>query len=512
MIVTILLVLILYIILYDYYVHHKRSGRLIRLIPGPPSVPIFGSALLFQCSPRNIWMLVRYFVDTMYPVMKLWIGPECIIILRHPDDLEKVLSTTKHNEKSRVYITVRPWLNDGLLTSKGNKWHTRRKLLTPAFHLNILRQLVDVLVEGGNHMTKSLKESEETIIQDLVSFVTEHTLNAICETVMGISLRSFDTFEEEYRKAVHDIGHLLVHRVFSPWLFPDWMFALSPTNRKQTKMLKILHGFTEKIIKERKLYHERTEDRYLKNTESNTLKETDDAEVIGIRKKRLAMLDLLIAASRETDITDLDIREEVDTFMFEGHDTTAMGVCFALLLLAEHKDIQDRVRTEVNDVMEETKGNLTMASLQKLPYLERCLKEALRLYPSVPNISRTLAEDIKCQSYIVPANVYVNIDIYAVHRDPHFWPNPDVFDPDRFLPDQVQNRHPYCYIPFSAGPRNCIGQRFAMYELKAMIAPLVHQFYLEPVDYLKNVQLKMDMVIRPAHPVRVKFVPIKKKQ
>ncbi|XP_020298764.1 cytochrome P450 4C1-like, partial [Pseudomyrmex gracilis] len=340
MIITILLVLILYVILYDYYVHHKRSGRLIRLIPGPPSVPILGSALLFQCSTRNIWILLRYYVDTMYPVMKLWIGPECTIFLRHPDDLEKVLSTTKHNAKSRLYSMVRPWLNDGLLTSKGNKWHTRRKLLTPAFHFNILRHFVDVLVEESNHMAKSLKESEETVIQDLVSFVSEHTLNAICETVMGISLRSFDTFEEEYRKAVHDIGHLLVHRVFSPWLFPDWMFALSPTNRKQTKMLKILHGFTEKIIKERKLYHERTEDRYLKNTESNTLKETDDAEVIGIRKKRLAMLDLLIAASRETDITDLDIREEVDTFMFEGHDTTAMGVCFALLLLAEHKDIQ----------------------------------------------------------------------------------------------------------------------------------------------------------------------------
>ncbi|XP_020294929.1 cytochrome P450 4d1-like [Pseudomyrmex gracilis] len=183
MIITILLVLILYVILYDYYVHHKRSGRLIRLIPGPPSVPIFGSALLFQCSPRNIWILLRSFVDTN-PVLKLWIGPECTIFIRHPDDLEKVLSTTKHNEKSRVYIPFGPWLNDGLLTSKGNKWHTRRKLLTSAFHFNILRHFVDVLIKEGNHMTKSLKESEETvIIQDLVLFVSEHTLNAICGNI-----------------------------------------------------------------------------------------------------------------------------------------------------------------------------------------------------------------------------------------------------------------------------------------------------------------------------------------
>ncbi|XP_020298469.1 cytochrome P450 4C1-like [Pseudomyrmex gracilis] len=228
-----------------------------------------------------------------------------------------------------------------------------------------------------------------------------------------------------------------------------------------------------------------------------------------VQKKRLALLDLLIAAFQENQITDLDIREEVDTFMFEGHDTTAMGICFSLLLLAEHKDIQDRVRTEVNGMMEENEGKLTMASLQKLPYLERCLKEAMRLYPSVHLISRILSEDIKCQSYTVPANTIVHLNIYGVHRDPNFWPHPDVFDPDRFLPDQVQNRHPYCYLPFSAGSRNCIGQRFAMYEMKAMIASLVHHFYLEPVDYLKDLRIKCDLILHPAHPIRIKFVPIK---
>ncbi|XP_020289584.1 cytochrome P450 4C1-like isoform X2 [Pseudomyrmex gracilis] len=506
-IITILLLLILYIIIYDFYVHHNRSGRLLRLIPGAPSIPILGSALLFQCSQEEAWHVVRYFTDKIYPITKLWIGPTCNIYLRHPDDLEKVLSSTKHIEKSILYDALRPWLKDGLLTSKGSKWHIRRKLLTPTFHFSLLQQFVEVLIEEGNHMTNFLKESEGTVIKNLVPFLSEHTLNAICETAMGISLRSCDTFQEQYRKSVQDMGDFIVHRYVCPWLHLDWMFTLSPTGRKQAKTLKILHGFTEKVIRERKLYHERTEDRYLKNIKIDL--STADVEVIGLRKKRLAMLDLLIAASRENNITDLDIREEVDTFMFEGHDTTAIGVCFALLLLAEHKDIQDRVRTEVDDVMKEYEGKLTMASLQKLPYLERCLKESLRLYPSVPSISRILAEDIKCQSYIVPANTSVLLGIYSVHRDPHFWSNPDVFDPDRFLPDQMQNRHPYCYLPFSAGPRNCIGQRFGMYEMKAMIAPLVHHFYLEPVDYLRNLKMKIDLILRPAHPVRVKFVPIK---
>ncbi|XP_029664929.1 cytochrome P450 4C1-like isoform X2 [Formica exsecta] len=225
----------------------------------------------------------------------------------------------------------------------------------------------------------------------------------------------------------------------------------------------------------------------------------------------MAMLDLLIAASQNNDLTDLDIREEIDTFMFEGHDTTAMSITFVLLLLAEHKDVQERVRVEVDNVMQENGGKLTMRSLQNLPYLDRCLKEALRLYPSVFFILRNVGEDVKLHSYVIPAGTILHLNIYGVHRDPNFWSNPEVFDPDRFLPERMQNRHPYSYLPFSAGPRNCIGQRFGLLELKAMIAPLVHNFYLEPVDYLKDIRLQVGLVIHPCHPVHIKFIPIIRK-
>ncbi|KAL6419104.1 hypothetical protein ACFW04_011568 [Cataglyphis niger] len=360
-------------------------------------------------------------------------------------------------------------------------------------------------------MAESLKEVGGTVVKDLIPFITEHTLNAICETAMGISLQKYGEFQQQYRNAIHDIIQLMVYRTFKPWYYNDLIFALSPQGRKQKKILKILHGFTEKIIAERRLYHERTNYRYLENLENDKETEINDAEVFGIKKKRLAMLDLLIAVSRDNLLSDLDIREEVDTFMFEGHDTTAMGITFALLLLAEHKDIQKRVRIEVENAMQESGGKLTMRSLQKLPYLERCLKEALRLYPSVFFIIRNIEENLKLHSYVIPAKTMIFLNIYGVHRDPNFWSNPEVFDPDRFLPERIQKRHPYSYIPFSAGPRNCIGQRFGLLELKAMIAPLVYNFYLEPIDHLKDIRLKIDMIIRPSHPVYIKFIPIIRK-
>ncbi|XP_025265751.1 cytochrome P450 4C1-like, partial [Camponotus floridanus] len=301
------------------------------------------------------------------------------------------------------------------------KWRARRKMLTPAFHFNILNKFGDIFIKEGDYMTQSLKDVGGTVVKDLLPFISEHTLNAICETIMGVSLQKFSELQQKYRNAIHDITELIVYRGLRPWLYNDLLFSLSSQGRKQKKVLKILHGFTEKIIAE-------------------------------IKKNRLAMLDLLIAASRENSLTDLDIREEVDTFIFGGHDTTATGIMFALLLLAEHKDIQEHVRAEVDTVMQENGGKLNMKSLQNLSYLDRCLKEALRLYPSASFILRKTGD----ANHIVPPGTTILLNIYGVHRDPYFWPNPDVFDPDRFLPERIKNRHPYFYIPFSAGPRNCI--------------------------------------------------------
>ncbi|XP_072761649.1 cytochrome P450 4C1-like [Anoplolepis gracilipes] len=504
MFIIILLLFMFILLVYNYYVHHGKNGRLINLIPGPPGIPIFGNALQFNTSLEKIWnTIICRFND--YSIYKMWISFIPIVSIRQPDDLETILSSTKHIEKSLMYDMLHPWLNKGLLTSTGAKWQTRRKMLTPAFHFNILNHFVDILIKEGNCMTKSLNDVGEAVVKDLLPFISEHTLNVICETAMGISLQELGEFQKLYRNAIHDISELIIYRGFRPWFHNDFLFSLSPQGRKQKEVLKILHGFTEKVIADRKLYHERTNGRHLKNLESD--KEKDDNEVFGIKKKRLAMLDLLIAVSRDGLLTDLDIREEVDTFMFEGHDTTAMGIMFALLLLAEHKDIQEGVRVEIDNVMQENGGKLTMKSLQNLPYLERCLKETLRLYPSVFFILRKTAEDVKLQSYVVPSGTNIYLNIWGVHRDPNFWPNPEVFDPDRFLPEKIKNRHPYSYIPFSAGPRNCIGQRFGLLEMKAVVAPLIHNFYLEPVDYLKDVQFQASIIIRPSHPVHMRFIP-----
>ncbi|XP_036150399.1 cytochrome P450 4C1-like [Monomorium pharaonis] len=436
--------------------------------------------------------------------LKVWFFLIPVVFIRRPDDLEIILGSTKHIEKGKLYDLLQPWFKTGLLVSKGSKWQSRRKILNPTFNFNILQQFAEILIEEGERMTTSLKNTGDTVTKDLIPFIGEHTMNAICETAMGISLKKTDLFYQQYRKAFHQLIEVIRYRFLSPWLHNEWIFSLTSKNREQTKILKILHGFTEKIIAERKIYHKHYE-QHKKNLNENSMAV---AETIGIKKKRLAMLDLLILASQEGLLTDSDIREEVDVFIAAAYDTTALAVSYTLSLLAEHKDIQDCVRKEVDAIMQESQGKLTVQSLQNLQYLERCIKETLRLYPSAYFILRVTSEETQLNSYLIPAGTMIHLSIYGVHRDPNYWSNPEIFDPDRFLPENIRNRHPYSYIPFSAGPRNCIGQRFAMLEMKAMLAPLIHNFYLEPVDYLKDLRMILDGTLRPINPHRIKFVPI----
>ncbi|XP_071579785.1 cytochrome P450 4c21-like isoform X3 [Temnothorax nylanderi] len=126
--------------------------------------------------------------DEFYPIIKIWLFffPASV---SHPNDLETILNSTKHIEKTFIYDNLQPWFGTGLLTNGGAKWHSRRKILTPTFHFNILQLFIQILIEEGENMTKSLKNAESTVVKDLMPFFSKHTLNAICETAMGTSLR-----------------------------------------------------------------------------------------------------------------------------------------------------------------------------------------------------------------------------------------------------------------------------------------------------------------------------------
>lgn len=220
------------------------------------------------------------------------------------------------------------------------------------------------------------------------------------------------------------------------------------------------------------------------------------------------MLDTLLASEENQLIDEAGICEEVDTFMFEGHDTTSSGITFSLLLLATYPDIQQRVHDELREAINKNNGEmLGMSQFRELPYLDRVLKECLRLYPPVTFISRTTTDPVVLGDVEVETGTMLHLHIYDVHRDPKYYPDPERFDPDRFLPENVAARNPYAYIPFSAGPRNCIGQKFAVLEMKTIIQYLLINFQLRAVTKREDVVFVADLVLRTKHPIDIEFRP-----
>ncbi|KAF2901039.1 hypothetical protein ILUMI_05146 [Ignelater luminosus] len=352
-----------------------------------------------------------------------------------------------------------------------------------------------VFVEQSNTLVNQLKEECTKPFTDIIPYITRFTLNSICETAMGTQLDHVTDGQEKYRQAIYKMGDLLIYRVVRPWLYYDVIFYLTKSFREQRKVANTLHNFSLNVIRNRS------------NSQQNEEIRVDDEESLSSVKRRLAMLDLLISARNcGAQVDEEGIREEVDTFMFEGHDTTTMAICFTLMLLACHQDIQEKVVEELKEVLGDADEHPTYQKLQELKYLEMAIKESLRMYPSVPFISRVTSEDVQTHTgYTIPAGTYVNIPIYDLHHNPKYYPDPHKFDPYRFLPENAQKRHPFSYLPFSAGPRNCIGQKFAFLELKIVIAKILMKFTLLPYDKPDDITFITDMILRTENGIKIKI-------
>ncbi|XP_042869049.1 cytochrome P450 4c3-like [Penaeus japonicus] len=487
-------------LLFIWLFKRQRKIALIERIPGPKALPILGNALDLNVEPTELFNKLCDYCE-YGKISRAWLGPQPYCLISDARAAEVILSSQKHLDKSRDYNFLHPWLGTGLLTSTGSKWHSRRKLLTPAFHFKILEDFVEVFNVQSNKMVNLLEKKADGNCFDVFPYITHCTLDIICETAMGRVIGAQDDNESQYVKAVYRIGALVQLRQARPWLQPDILFKLSGYQKEHDACLKLLHDFAYETIRNR-----RKEYLEWKRTKSQTSAED---EAIG-KKKRLAFLDLLLEYSEEVSrLSDEDIREEVDTFMFEGHDTTAAAINWSLYLLGTNPDVQARVHDELDSIFGDSDRPVTMADLREMKLTENCIKEALRLFPSVPFLARELKEDVVINDLCVPSGTTATVVTYCLHRDPEQFPNPEVFDPDRFLPENCKKRHPYAYVPFSAGPRNCIGQKFAQMEERIVLSNILRNFRVESNVRREDLRIIGELILRPENGNPIKLFPRK---
>ncbi|NXX41388.1 CP4FE hydroxylase, partial [Tricholaema leucomelas] len=181
-------------------------------------------------------------------------------------------------------------------------------------------------------------------------------------------------------------------------------------------------------------------------------------------------------------LADEDVSAQADTFMFAGHDTTASALAWLLYNLAQHPQHQRRCRQEVQELLKgRSLKEIQWEDLAQMPFSTMCIKESLRLHPPVTATSRRCTQDVPLGSgQVVPKGVITLLSIYGTHHNPDLWPDPLVYDPLRFSPERCKERSPLAFVPFSAGPRSCIGQHFALAEMKVVLALTLAHFHLRP--------------------------------
>ncbi|KAG9479846.1 hypothetical protein GDO78_011724 [Eleutherodactylus coqui] len=365
-------------------------------------------------------------------------------------------------------------------------------MITPTFHFAILSEFLEVMNEQSKVLVEKLNSRAGKGSFNCFMDVTLCALDIICETAMGRKIQAQSNSDSDYIKAIYEMSDLIHRRQKMPWLWPDFIYHKLNAGKRHNKNLNILHSFTDQTILERA--------QELKNAKAKAEKGDDnDSGEAKQTKKRRAFLDMLLEATDDAGntLSHLEIREEVDTFMFEGHDTTAAALNWSLFLLGSHPDVQEMVHKELDDIFGQSDRPATTDDLKNMKYLEAVIKEALRLYPSVPFFARTITEDCIINGYTIPKGVNAFIVPYALHRDPEYFPEPEEFKPERFFSENASGRNPYAYIPFSAGLRNCIGQRFALMEEKVVLSAILRNFTVKASQTREDICLVGELILRP---------------
>ncbi|CAK1553507.1 unnamed protein product [Leptosia nina] len=416
---------------------------------------------------------------------KAWLGPFLYYMVTDARKIEVILKN--HLEKDKIVRFLRYVVGNASIFAPVHIWRPRRKIVMSAFTPKILSGFVDIFSIQSEKLVGKLKPFAGKGQFKIWSYINAYSLDAVMETAMGVKINAQDNpGKSPILSATNSVLYYICARIFRVWMHPDWVYRWFPQRAKLEHYTKILHKFTDEIIEKKKALI----------TEQDKLRM--DGEDIS---ETTTFLDILIRQSGgERGYSVKELREEVLTFLVAAMDTSAVTMGYTLKLLGKYPAVQQKVFDELDVVFGDSDRLVTREDLPKLQCLERVIKEALRLFPPTPLIIREASENTVIDGITIPKGSGLIISLYGVHRNPKYWgPDPHCFDPDRFLPERSQDRHPCAYIPFSHGPRGCLGYQYALMSMKTLLSSVLRRYRVvgEPENGpIPNIRVKLEIMMK----------------
>ncbi|KAM9210123.1 cytochrome P450 3A4-like isoform 2-T2 [Dugong dugon] len=416
---------------------------------------------------------------------KLWgfyDGQLPVIAITDPGMIKTLLVKECYSKfTNRRIIGPMGFMKSAVSMSKDEEWKRIRTLLSPSFTSGKLKEMFPIIGQCGDMLVKHLREeAQKGKPVTLKSIFGAYSMDVITSTSFGVNIDSLNNPQDPL---VQNVGKLLKFSFFDPLVFTTICEALSISLFPRAAT-----NFVKKSV-------QRMKESRLKDNQ----------------KHRVDLLQLMIDSqnSKETSphkaLTDMELVAQSIIFIFAGYETTSTALSFLTYLMATHPDIQQKLQKEI-DATFPNKAPPTYDVMLQMEYLDMVVKETLRLYPITARLERICKKDAEINGVIIPKGTVVTIPIFALQRDPEHWPEPEKFLPERFSRENKDNVDPYLYMPFGSGPRNCIGMRFALMNMKLAVTRILQEFSIKPCKETQiPLKLGRELIIAPEGPIVVMF-------
>ncbi|XP_068743942.1 cytochrome P450 4c21-like isoform X1 [Montipora capricornis] len=455
-----------------YKVVEEKLSPLQRIPCPPGALPLIGHLVtLFRSGGFlkmiRIWTEQYPSLFIVHPGFGIGIGGYMVYV-SDPELIRFVTVKNPHKfERTKFVSLVVPSISKGLFVAVGKAHARQKRIIGPAFSSANLQGFLGIFLENSKNLVKhwgnQLKKHEHSIDIELLDDLSHLTLDVIGQTAFGYNFNTILAGESKVSRAFATVSHALDFKyLICKFLIPYFDYLPLAVNKKLQIAKEISDDIVLKVIQERR-------------------RQKREGSYSPVNKDLLDLLMDMYDEETDSRMSDEELRSQVFTFILAGNETTSVSMAWTLYELAKNPQIQETLRMEIEAAFPDEE-ELTWEKLDKLQYLENVVKESLRLHPPGDITARVALLDVEIGGYFVPAGTYIILPIDAMQRCSSFWPDSEKFNPKRFEEnDEQSSTHSYTYFPFGCGPRKCIGYKFALMEMKVVIATLVKKFSFSEV-------------------------------
>ncbi|KAL1005397.1 hypothetical protein UPYG_G00058570 [Umbra pygmaea] len=483
---SLLVLLITLIVVYGYWPYRcfTKMG-----VPGPKPLPFLGTMLWYKKG------FTQFDDECFQKYGKTWgiyDGRQPVLCTMDTSMIKTILIKECYsNFTNRRNFHLNGELYDAVTIAEDDAWRRIRSVLSPSFTSGRLKEMFGIMKQHSSNLLNGMKKkADKGQAVEMKEFFGPYSMDVVTSTAFSVDIDSLNNPSDPF---VSNVKKMLKFDLFNPLFLLVVIFPfLGPVFEKRK------YGFFPKEV---------TDFFY------TSLTKIKSGRIAGKTKGRVDFLQLMIDSQKDSHsntsdgmdkgLSDHEILSQAMIFIFAGYKTSSSTMSFLSYNLATNPDVMTKLQEEIDAVFP-NKAPIQYEALMQMDYLDSVLNESLRLYPIAPRLERMAKKTVEINGIIIPKGCVVMVPTWTLHRDPEIWSEPEEFKPERFSKENKESIDPYSYMPFGAGPRNCIGNRFALVMIKLAIVEILQSLTFKVCDETQ-IPMEMDIqgLVMPKKPIKL---------